>query len=148
MSQRRSIFPAAGAASRAWPVLFVLLAGCQGTNDVAPVSGRVTLGGQPLAGAVVTFQPVREAGGPSPKHAGSVGKTDSQGRYELRLIERDALGASVGRHRVTITTAKVAGGDDTQLASGERVPRAWRDGSKILEVPPGGMTDADFEIPE
>jgi hypothetical protein len=129
-------------------MLFVVLAGCQGTTaDIVPVSGRVTLGGQPLAGAVVTFQPVREVGGPPPKHAGSVGKTDAEGRYELRLIERDAPGACVGKHRVTITTAKAPEGNDAQLASGERVPLAWRDGSKTLEVPPEGTTKADFEIP-
>ena len=58
------------------------LAGCGETacgiaGIVATVTGTVTLDGQPLAAAMVRFQP---ASGGAP----SAGTTDSSGRYELR----------------------------------------------------------------
>jgi hypothetical protein len=46
--------------------LVALAGGCSGGGEVAPVSGRVTLGGQPLAGAVVTFQPMKGEDAPMP----------------------------------------------------------------------------------
>ena len=140
--RRRQVFDRAGLL-----LLLVLAGGCGGGGAVAPVSGRVTLGGQPLAGAVVTFQPERAADAPALQVAGSVGKTDAEGRFELRLIAPDKAGAAVGQHRVSISTASSDGTDDAQLPTGERVPPAWRDGSKTFEVPPGGTTSANFDIP-
>lgn len=127
-----------------WFVL-TLVAGCSLQDGVVPVSGRVSLNGQPLAGATVTFQPIRGEGG-VPAVGGSVGRTDDQGRFELRLAARDEMGAAVGQHRVTITTATAPEGDDTKLASGERVPLAWRNGSKKFDVPTEGTSQADFAI--
>jgi len=126
---------AAGAAA-------LLTAGCH--HDVVPVSGRVTLNGQPLAGAVVTFQPMADRNSPRPPATGSVGHTDTQGRFSLRLIEPNQLGAAVGDHTVTISTAK--GGSDAEPAKGERLPKAWRDGSKRFRVPLSGTSQADFNI--
>ena len=130
--------------------LFLLLSlagGCGGQTNVAPVSGTVTLGGNPLAGAVVTFQPMSESTDPGKAVGGSVGRTNSAGRYTLRLIEPDSPGAAVCTHRVTITTATADPGDDTKLASGERVPIDWRNGSQTFDVPAGGTNKADFAIP-
>jgi hypothetical protein len=122
------------------------LAGCSRTPaGLVPVTGRVTLDGEPLAGAVVTFQPLGSAGNGTPALTGSVGRTDSQGRFELRLIEPDVPGAAIGRHAVTITTA-TATGDDAALPSGERVPKVWRNGSQIVEVPKGGTQSARFDL--
>jgi hypothetical protein len=128
-------------------MLVAMALGCGAQAGVVPVSGRVTLGGQPLAGAVVTFQPIRESEGTVRQLGGSVGRTDADGRYELRLIEPSVAGASVGNHRVTITTAKTIDGDDTQLPQGERVPLPWRNGSQTYEVPAEGTTQANFDIP-
>jgi hypothetical protein len=123
--------------------LWLLAGGCARTPaGVVPVSGRVTLDGEPLAGAVVTFQPIRAD---NPRAGGSSGRTDAQGRYELRLIDPPAAGALVGRHVVTITTATV-GEDDAARPTGERVPAAWRDGSQTFEVPPGGTTAAHLQL--
>jgi len=114
---------------------------------MAPVSGRVTLAGRPLADAVVTFQPVRAQGAETLNMTGSVGKTDADGRFDLRLIEPDKPGAAVGQHRVSISTASSDATNDAQLPTGERVPPAWRDGSQTFEVPPGGTAAANFDIP-
>jgi hypothetical protein len=130
------------------PLLLLMVAsGCGGGGRVAPVSGRVTLAGQPLAGAVVTFQPVRAQDADAPTVTGSVGKTDADGRFELRLIEPDKAGAAVGQHRVSISTASSDAANDAQLPTGERVPPAWRDGSHTFEVPAGGTAAANFDIP-
>jgi hypothetical protein len=133
---------------RRWPFgpimscLLLAASGCQ--NHVAPVSGRITLNGQPISGAVVTFQPRGSKVSPQPAGTGSVGRTDGQGRYSLRLIDPDQPGAIVGEHSVTISTA--TGGTDETPATGKPMPKAWRDGSKRFKVPPAGTSDANFEI--
>ena len=119
--------------------------GCRQSPDgVVPVSGRVTLNGQPLAGATITFQPVVD--GPSlPTVAGSVGHSDAEGNFTMRLTDPDAPGAAVGKHVVTITTATDPQRDDA-LPRGEIVPIAWRNGSQTFEVPPAGTSKADFQL--
>src|SRR5688572_704144 len=72
------------------------LAGCgQSGPQLAPVSGRVTLDGQPLDAAEVLFQPDEGTGSPS------YGYTDENGRYELGY-KRGVKGAMVGSHTVSI----------------------------------------------
>lgn len=117
------------------------IGGCH--SDVVPVSGRVTLNGKPLAGAVVTFQPHSEHG-PRPGTTGSVGRTDEEGRFRLRLVEPDAPGAAVGEHSVTISAVK--SGSDEAAVTGIQLPKAWSDGSQRFVVPAGGTTQADFKI--
>src|SRR5262249_48651873 len=82
--------------------LFLLLTGCVGGYSVAPVSGRVTLTGTPLADAAVLFQPVSSDGNENPG-PGSTGVTDADGRYTLTLVGKDIKGAVVGKHKVRIT---------------------------------------------
>ena len=119
--------------------------GCEDRLPIAPVSGRVLLEGEPLANATVIFQPRMEEDKRSSAAPGSVGRTDADGRYELRLIAPDLPGALIGKHSVRITTA-TATADDSKLPSGERVPLAWRDGSHTFVVPPAGSDAADFVI--
>jgi hypothetical protein len=121
-----------------------LAAGC-GQGDVAPVSGRVTLNGQPLPHANISFQPVSPGPSVRPDTAGSAGRTDADGHFTLRLIDPDRDGALVGKHVVTITTATSATGDNS-AAKGERVPKSWRDGSQQFDVPAGGTTAANFDL--
>jgi hypothetical protein len=119
----------------------ILVAGCE--RNVVPVSGRVTLNKKPLPGAVITFQPQLERDAAHPA-TGSVGRTDENGRFTLRLIEPDQVGAVIGTHIVTISTA--TGGSDKAPAQGQRLPKAWRDGSKQFKVPPGGTSEANFDV--
>jgi hypothetical protein len=67
-------------------------AGCgrQPAIDTLPVEGIVTLDGQPLAGATVTFIPVQEGAGVS-----ATGTTDSSGKYLLTAVGA-GLGAEPG----------------------------------------------------
>ena len=94
----RAIYPAA--------VVVALCGGCRDIGyQVAPVEGKVTLNGEPLADAHVSFRPVLERymieAGP-----GSVAYTNQQGEFTLRLVDPDQMGAVVGRHRVAITLAR------------------------------------------
>ena len=78
------------------PLISLILAGCGGSDrpSLAPASGIVTLNGEPVEGASLTFVPV--AGG----RPGS-GVTDAQGRYSIKTYE-DASGATVGEHKVSV----------------------------------------------
>jgi len=116
-------------------------AGCQ--SEVVPVSGRVTLDGKPLAKAVVTFQPIGTGPSAETTATGSVGRTDSEGRFVLRLVSPERYGAAVGGHVVTINRA-TAGTDEA--AAETLLPLAWRDGSRQFRVPPGGTRAANFDI--
>ncbi|MCR9200079.1 MAG: hypothetical protein NXI04_15700 [Planctomycetaceae bacterium] len=76
------------------------------TVQLAPVTGQVTQGGQPVANAIVEFFP--KAG------RTSVGRTDDTGAFELKYS--DELGAVVGMCRVQITPGQAQpqeGGEDT-----------------------------------
>lgn len=74
-------------------IVLVGLAGCGKKNDLVSVSGTVLLGDQPLAGATVTFHPVK--GGP----VGSA-ITDSAGRFSV--MTGTAKGLKPGEYEVTV----------------------------------------------
>src|SRR5687768_9890418 len=80
--------------------LAMIAAGC-GKASVAPVSGRVTLDGKPLAGVHLSFQPIAPPGKQEPG-VGSYALTDVEGKYTLLLVDNDQPGAVVGKHRVEI----------------------------------------------
>src|SRR5262245_45047054 len=67
--------------------------GCGSNQDVAPVHGRVTLDGQPLAYASIVFT--------TPGKPPSGGYTDTNGNYQL-ILKRGVNGAPLGAHEVTI----------------------------------------------
>jgi len=74
-----------------------VLVGCGGPSNVGSVTGKVTLDGQPLADAVVTFSPTKEGG------SSGVGKTDAGGNYVLSYYA-GVSGAEIGENKVSITT--------------------------------------------
>ncbi len=137
----------AGNARTRWTVAVLVVAGCGAEYDVAPVSGRVTLDGQPLAGASVSFQPIVEQGTDSLVGLGSYGKTDGDGRFHLTLIDTDAAGAAVGRHRVQISFTE---GDPNSDSGGviDHVPLRYRgvDTPLSFTVPEEGSEQANFEL--
>lgn len=130
-------------------VMVVAAIGTMGCGDagypVVPVKGKVTLDGQPLAGAVISFQPIDQLGTQENPGSGSFGRTNELGEFEMRLIDPDQPGAAIGRHVVTITTATSAGGDAGGL-TGERVPQRYRDGSFTYEVPTAGTDRAQLDL--
>jgi hypothetical protein len=77
------------------------MAGCGGIKLV-PVSGKVTLNGQPLVGGGVNFVPDPEKGNQAA--VACVGRIDSKGQYELRATHGAVgKGAPLGWYKVTLT---------------------------------------------
>lgn len=76
----------------------LILIGCGG-EDVGSVTGKVTMDGQPLPNAIVTFVP--EGGGRT-----GTGKTDANGEY--KLVFAGGEGATIGKNKVAVTTAPEA----------------------------------------
>ena len=126
----------------------LLLFGCSRRGyELAPVSGRVTLDGRPLADVMVSFQP-RQADNSSPG-PGSFGQTDAEGRYTLRTIEPDAEGAVVGTHIVRLKSKpppEDRRDDRGPVGFKEVVPRQWRDVGQTFDVPAEGTDQADFHL--
>jgi hypothetical protein len=132
-----------------WIVIGAVSAGCS-SSKVVPVSGRVTLDGRPLAGVHVGFQPIAKAGDLNPG-GGSYAVTNSDGQFQLLLVEGEQPGAFVGQHRVEITAKSVAPPDNVDFAKRPPpkvfVPAKYSQGSDLrFEVPPGGTTGANFEL--
>lgn len=124
-----------------------LLVGCNSQSvAVVPVSGKVTLDGQPLVGATLSFQPITDKSSTNQAAMGSYGKTDAEGKFTLRLIDPDKPGALVGRHAVTVTTAVSAdpASDELKVKQPERLPVAAR--TKEVEIPVGGTDRANLEL--
>jgi hypothetical protein len=83
----------------------LVVAGCGGgSRNAAPVSGKVTFRGQPLADIGISFEPVGSGAG-----QGSFGRTDASGSYTLRFIDNDSEGALVGKHQVSFSDLKDVG---------------------------------------
>ncbi len=139
-----------------WCLISVLamgyLCGCAkapGLN-LAPVSGKVTLDGQPLADATVTFIPESTKDELAPA---SFGKTDGQGRYQLEVVTNGARGAIVGRHKVSVTVREdeeIINGADAPVAqqnAKRRIPVKYsRDSILSMDVPKSGTQDANFDL--
>lgn len=90
------------------PLLTLILVGCGGNDrpSIVPASGIVTLNGEPVDGASLTFVPT--AGG----RPGSA-ITDAQGRYTIKTYE-DAPGAISGEHKVSVIKISGPGADVMQ----------------------------------
>jgi len=119
--------------------------------QTAPITGVVTLDGQPLEGAHVTFMPAPELRSTSESGPESMGDTDAQGRYTLRTVFGDT-GASLGKNRVMISTRKIEldpmNPDKSKETAKERVPgRYFTDQAPLtFEVPKGGSQEANFSL--
>ena len=121
--------------------------GCESKpHGLAPVSGIVTLDGQPVSGVRVTFQPSgRDVENPGP---GSSAFSDASGRYELKTV-RDEHGAVPGQHTVRILNPapQLASSDDSAAPPRkEIIPRRYEDGHLTFDVPPEGTNAADFVL--
>ena len=119
-------------------------AGCGQSVGTAPVSGTVTLNGEPLADAHVSFEPVRDSA--TADAVGSFGKTNAEGHYSLELVTSGQSGAMPGMHVVRITTAKAEdpSREDSPITP-ELAPQQYRTGVQF-EVPAGGTDTANFDM--
>jgi hypothetical protein len=127
----------------------VLAAGC-GSKRFAPVSGTVTMDGQPLVGATVTFSPVPPEGSTEAGDS-SLGKTNEKGEYTLKSVKKS--GAQVGKHRVSISlVAQQVGDGDSRPPRGgwpmaDKVPKKYNENSELTyDVPAGGTDKANWDL--
>jgi hypothetical protein len=127
-------------------LLFAL--GC-GNARYVPVSGTVTLNGEPLADAYITFQPVSGPGNPYPG-PGSYAKTDAEGRFALRVVGDDVPGAVAGMHAVSISAYRGEKPEPTaERVAGvpNIVPERYNAETDLrFGVPPGGTQTANFPL--
>ncbi|MBL8850681.1 MAG: carboxypeptidase regulatory-like domain-containing protein [Planctomycetaceae bacterium] len=137
------------------PAALLLLNGCSTAPSVGydsielvQVSGEVTLDGQPLPRAVVTFE--AEDG------QFSYGLTDDSGSYELQL-DSDMEGVRPGKKVVRIsTTRKILGlnadegsvetPQDKAGLAGERVPPKFNSESALVADVTADQTTFDFDL--
>ena len=142
------------AGSRIAVLAILVICGCSNTSKpytTAPVSGIVTLDGQPLAAAHVTFMPVANPQGGSQSGPEAAGDTDASGRYLLKTVFGDT-GASVGKNRVMITTRKTeldpSNPDRSKEVAKERVPMKYftEQAPLYFDVPQAGSQAANFEL--
>ena len=86
------------------------LAGCGGGGNTLPVSGVVTLDGEPLAGASVTFYPESEVEGV----VGGVAETGSDGKFVVTGAKGES-GLAPGKYKVTVSKGvlKTPGGEES-----------------------------------
>ena len=110
---------------------FCLLPGCRPSGPrIAPVTGIVTMDGQPLPGAAVIFRPA--------EGRFSSARTDGSGRYELIYL-RDKKGAIVGPHKVVITTR-------SESVPVEKVPAQYNTDSTLTAEVADGSNEFDFQL--
>ena len=151
-------------------VIVMVTGGCGKGSNIAPVSGKLTLDGQPMPGVRIVFSP-RSMGGennnPGPY---SFAVTDENGDYSLITRYKDE-GAIIGPHVVTMQYPDAPPGTLERLKSllGEakrsnegvaEVETAIADFEKKkkerlpipssaeqhYDVPEGGSTSANFEL--
>lgn len=118
----------------------LVLLGCSGSEgdadriDVYPVSGKVTLGSAPVAGATVTYSP-------KGSYPAAFGISDAGGNYKLTTYE-DGDGAAAGEYTVLVTKAAPAaaspsaGGHDAYVAGGAAASHGARGGANAA---PGSL---------
>lgn len=135
-------------------LLLAIVPGCTGgdpgepLDPTVPVSGTVTLDGNPLASATVTFVP--QGSGTE-----CIGSTDDSGKYTLRQ-PHGAEGAPVGNYKVAIS--QFLRGDGTPLpedgageggVATESLPPRYSDPLETIltaSVPEGGSDAINFEL--
>jgi hypothetical protein len=132
----------------------LMVAGCPGTGgdlpDVVPVSGTVTLDGEPVSGVMVTFSP-----GDTTRGGICTGITDESGRYELKDGQQH-VGAPPGQYAVTCSKFVMPDGSlftsdgsisPMEAGAKELFPQYSQEGGSELTatVPAGGGT-IDFDL--
>lgn len=140
---------------RTWAAsLALLLTGC-GDYKLAPLSGKITVEGKPVASLYVQFDPIGSGDKLNPGPA-SVGETDSAGHYRLRTVPEERGGAVVGKHRVRVIAGIKAMDEDAILkavlnkkraAQVKHLPARFNDRTELtFEVPAGGANNANFDL--
>lgn len=96
------------------------LAGCSsGGPALTPVSGTITLGGEPLPNAIVRYIPEGDT-----KGHGGTGKTGADGKYEIVANRDSRNGLLPGEYRVSVSLLP-AGAKPIETGEKELVPEPF-----------------------
>jgi hypothetical protein len=132
-------------------IAVVSIVGCSSSESFVPVSGKVTLNGNPLSHATVSFQPFAKAGSIEAGE-GSTAKTNEKGEFTLSS-STGKRGALVGKHRVSISALDPQIGEhDARPPRGgwpraDKVPSRYNAKTELTyDVPSGGTNKADFDL--
>lgn len=118
-------------------VSIAALAGCGSGHST--VEGTVTLDGEPLPDAEVTFKP---KGGGRPAMA----TTDQDGKFTLQYSQSEE-GAPAGEYTVTITTATTKEGPDGEdIDVPEKLPPKYNVDSELNVTVEGGKNEFPFDL--
>ena len=121
--------------------LFVSGCGASDLPETGEVIGVVTLDGNPVPKATVTFAP--EEG------RTSIGETNDKGEYVLAYTAK-VPGAKVGRHSVRISTYKAGAGDPGDAhrveAVPEKIPEKYNTKTTLSEEVEAGKNEFDFKL--
>jgi hypothetical protein len=112
----------------------VLVSGCGQSSPLIPVTGSVTLDGEPLPKAHVLFRP--QNGRPS------FAVTDANGKYALQYTSQ-SMGAVPGKHVVCVTTADDEEGD---TAAKEILPSRYNSKSTLSVTVDATHRTHDFDL--
>jgi hypothetical protein len=111
-------------------ILSASIAGCgQSGPELAAVSGRVTVDGQPMENLDVTFQP-------DEMRPASYGRTDASGHYELGY-KRGVQGALLGQHTVRIRSLD---------AKAPQIAARFNAQSELRREVKAGENEFDFDV--
>ena len=121
-------------------LIFVCI-GCGGPK-MAPVEGVVTLNGQPLVDATVTFTPTQAA---SDMNLTSFGRTDNEGKYSLETMMEGKRGALVGKHSVRIAL-NIEEEEDADIMSEEDFKKAELPEHDFQFDVTSGSNEANFDL--
>lgn len=124
----------------------MLYGGCGNSPGLVEVSGRITDGGKAVSGASINFQPIRESQADIYQSTSSFGVTDAEGRFQLRTVNDDRVGAVPGRHRIILSLKEERQQGENATRPAKRTLAKFYDGSTIVEIPADGRNDVDFDI--
>lgn len=126
-------------------ILYVVaITGCGTSPTDSTVTGVVTIDGAPAPeGVTIMFQPVQAGSSPS------YGKTDSQGRYELRY-NAIVKGANSGENTVSFGVEYMEDEDGVPFLpeplKGLKIPAELQENSSLQKNVEPGRNEIDLEI--
>lgn len=124
------------------PVLGMVGCGQQTGPELAVVTGKITLDGQPLPRVNLRFVPEQPGGSPS------FGGTNDNGQYKL-LFTAQRTGAMLGKHQVQIEPAEPATDENGKPLPGipvVKLPKKYRKQGVLTAEVKAGKNNVDFEL--
>ena len=117
----------------------VIFSGCGGDPNLGDVSGKITLNGEPLEGAYVTFTPTKSDGIGTSTYA----KTAGDGTYRM-MASDNKVGAYIGENLVRIKTGVLK--RDGSGVTEEIVPSIYNSNSELRLEVKRGANPHDFQL--